>query len=63
LKLSSKLNRNLIVKAYNSKREKNGGFNFKNKGIEKLVLRGDKNRHIKFPYFSARANRLNKLFI
>ncbi|CAD5901566.1 conserved hypothetical protein [Carnobacterium maltaromaticum] len=30
---------------------------------KKMKFRGDKKRHIKFPYFSARANRLNKLFI
>ena len=30
---------------------------------KKIKIREDKKRHIKFPYFSARANRLNKLFI
>ena len=30
---------------------------------KKMKSRGDKKRHIKFPYFSTRANRLNKLFI
>ncbi|TFJ77576.1 hypothetical protein CKN94_00815 [Carnobacterium maltaromaticum] len=30
---------------------------------KKMKFRGGKKRHIKFPYFSARANRLNKLFI
>ena len=30
---------------------------------KKMKFRGDKKRHIKFPYFSARANQLNKLFI
>ena len=28
-----------------------------------MKFRGDKKRHIKFPYFLARAKRLNKLFI
>nr|WP_231620847.1 hypothetical protein [Carnobacterium maltaromaticum] len=28
-----------------------------------MKFRGGKKRHIKFPYFLARANRLNKLFI
>ena len=28
-----------------------------------MKFRGDKKRHIKFPYFLARATRLNKLFI
>ena len=30
---------------------------------KKMKFRSDKKRHIKFPYFLARANRLNKLFI
>ncbi|WP_317946745.1 hypothetical protein, partial [Carnobacterium maltaromaticum] len=30
---------------------------------KKTKFRGDKNRHIQFSYFSARATRLNKLFI
>nr|WP_317943749.1 hypothetical protein [Carnobacterium maltaromaticum] len=30
---------------------------------KKMKFRGDKKRHIKFLYFSARANRLNKLFL
>ncbi|MFS7433754.1 hypothetical protein [Carnobacterium maltaromaticum] len=30
---------------------------------KKMKFRGGKKRHIKFPYFSARPNRLNKLFI
>jgi hypothetical protein len=30
---------------------------------KKMKFRGDKKRHIKFPYFLARAKRLNKLFI
>ena len=30
---------------------------------KKMEFRGDKKRHIKFPYFLARATRLNKLFI
>ncbi|PLS39369.1 hypothetical protein CYV26_03980 [Carnobacterium maltaromaticum] len=30
---------------------------------KKMKFRGDKKRHIKFPYFSSRANWLNKLFI
>ncbi|KRN73517.1 hypothetical protein IV76_GL001231 [Carnobacterium maltaromaticum] len=29
---------------------------------KKIKFRGGKKRHIKFPYFSARSNRLNKLF-
>ncbi|TFJ27250.1 hypothetical protein CKN99_09155 [Carnobacterium maltaromaticum] len=28
-----------------------------------MTFRGGKKRHIKFPYFLARPNRLNKLFI
>nr|WP_236658808.1 hypothetical protein [Carnobacterium maltaromaticum] len=28
-----------------------------------MEFRGDKKRHIKFPYFSAELNRFNKLFI
>ncbi|CAD5898716.1 conserved hypothetical protein [Carnobacterium maltaromaticum] len=30
---------------------------------KKMNFRGDKKLHIKFPYFSARAKRLNELFI
>ncbi|CAD5898214.1 conserved hypothetical protein [Carnobacterium maltaromaticum] len=30
---------------------------------KKMEFRGDKKRHIKFPYFSAEPKRLNKLFI
>ncbi|MEG2873893.1 MAG: hypothetical protein RR871_10605 [Carnobacterium sp.] len=30
---------------------------------KKKEFRGDKKRHIKFPYFSAEPNRFNKLFI
>ncbi|TFJ24600.1 hypothetical protein CKN99_15035 [Carnobacterium maltaromaticum] len=30
---------------------------------KKTKFRGDKNRHIKFSYFSARITRLNKIFI
>ncbi|TFJ75647.1 hypothetical protein CKN94_05710 [Carnobacterium maltaromaticum] len=30
---------------------------------KKMKFRGGKKRHIKFPYFSARPKRLNKLFI
>ncbi|KRN72679.1 hypothetical protein IV76_GL002431 [Carnobacterium maltaromaticum] len=30
---------------------------------KKMNFRGDKKRHNKFPYFSDRANRSNKLFI
>nr|WP_317944256.1 hypothetical protein [Carnobacterium maltaromaticum] len=30
---------------------------------KKIKFRDGKKRHIKFPYFSARANRLNELFI
>ncbi|CCO10126.2 hypothetical protein BN424_662 [Carnobacterium maltaromaticum LMA28] len=30
---------------------------------KKIKFRGGKKRHIKFSYFSARSNRLNKLFI
>ncbi|CAD5896166.1 conserved hypothetical protein [Carnobacterium maltaromaticum] len=30
---------------------------------KKIKFRGGKKRHIKFSYFSARPNRLNKLFI
>ncbi|MDZ5757888.1 hypothetical protein RAK27_04380, partial [Carnobacterium maltaromaticum] len=30
---------------------------------KKMNFRGDTKRHIKFPYFSARAERLNELFI
>ncbi|KRN86695.1 hypothetical protein IV75_GL001068 [Carnobacterium maltaromaticum] len=48
----------------------NGSTNFLSRLVfmsqlfeKKIKFRGDKKRHIKFPYFLARAKRLNKLFI
>ncbi|KRN73923.1 hypothetical protein IV76_GL000044 [Carnobacterium maltaromaticum] len=48
----------------------NGSTNFLSRLVflnqafgKKMKFRGGKKRHIKFPYFSARPKRLNKLFI